>query len=585
MLHRFFTGLHRRCSLFARDFHFLFVNRKLSVANCYALIFAIAIVAGCSKPSAPTSESDSKAADTSTNILQAVSEPLLKFHWIGKKRLATEANATNFMAIWNLPESARLEAQTLDKLATAPWRLWQTNVALSNAPSNLLRTLLDDLVQEEVYVEATGGSNQISELVIALRLPDDRAALWETNLPIVLNSLSKLNLALDRSSQSAAAPNWQLSLTRTGYWTFVSVARPVTDSLLVQTFASRIAANGAPYAPRATNYWIEGEVDGREFSKVFDLDWDLPDTFPEARLEIIGDGQNIRTRGELRFASLGLTNLPDWNLPFHLTVEPLTGFNAMRCYKPVLKQLGILNESQAAKFPEQFLSWLRSGPPLQIYFAFPFNGAEDAFTTFITPIVSWINSHADPSQFGMVEFDEADFQWNWKRLQFAVPFIKLIQSDAGFIVYGGFGLTPKTHTTLPVPLHQYVLESTNLLYFDWEHTQNTVSQWRYFDDSIRMIFDAAHASRFRSSQAAIAWFHTNLTLTNFSHSVTEVRVEDFNRLLFTRRSSVGFTAVELDILANWLEMPEFPAGISSLWRTNPAPFVRPRRNPSAIPLN
>ena len=40
-----------------------------------------------------------------------------RIHWLGKKKLASDRTAARLMTIWNLPESANLEAQTLDKLA------------------------------------------------------------------------------------------------------------------------------------------------------------------------------------------------------------------------------------------------------------------------------------------------------------------------------------------------------------------------------------------------------------------------------------------------------------------------------------
>src|SRR5438093_7775215 len=46
-------------------------------------------------------------------------ETVGRVHWLGKKRMGAEANAAYFMTLWNLPESAQLEAQSLDKLALA----------------------------------------------------------------------------------------------------------------------------------------------------------------------------------------------------------------------------------------------------------------------------------------------------------------------------------------------------------------------------------------------------------------------------------------------------------------------------------
>src|SRR5882757_7350227 len=94
----------------------------------------------------------SESAAGMAAIPPASGELLARIHWLGKKRLAAETNAAFFMGLWNLPETARLEAQTLDKLAAAPWRVLLKSTD-TNVPSALLRPLLEDLLQEEWYLE------------------------------------------------------------------------------------------------------------------------------------------------------------------------------------------------------------------------------------------------------------------------------------------------------------------------------------------------------------------------------------------------------------------------------------------------
>ena len=86
------------------------------------------------------------------------SNPVATVHWIGMKRLAKETNAAGVLKILRLPETEKLKAQTLDKLALAPWRLSGTNrppavtnytaLVRENPSASLLRSLLDDLVHQ-----------------------------------------------------------------------------------------------------------------------------------------------------------------------------------------------------------------------------------------------------------------------------------------------------------------------------------------------------------------------------------------------------------------------------------------------------
>src|SRR5207237_2145698 len=156
-------------------------------------LLCLLLAAGCKK-----SSDQSTPAPSSPSLPDTHPSSLSRLHWLGKKRLVTETNAAAFMQIWNLPESARLEAQTLDKLSTAPWRLLKgmtngassTNAQTPVGASTLLRPLLEDLVQEESFLEIHGVTNHPAELALAIKLNEIRAELWRTNLAAVLESLT-----------------------------------------------------------------------------------------------------------------------------------------------------------------------------------------------------------------------------------------------------------------------------------------------------------------------------------------------------------------------------------------------------------
>src|SRR5580765_3242732 len=123
----------------------------------------------------------SSASQTVPPIPQG--DVIARVHWLGKKRLATETNAAYVMGIWNLPESARLEAQTLDKLSKAPWRSL-LNQSGASVPGPFLRPLLDDLVQQECYLEIRQATNDPPQLVFAVKAGKGRATLWAKNLAV-----------------------------------------------------------------------------------------------------------------------------------------------------------------------------------------------------------------------------------------------------------------------------------------------------------------------------------------------------------------------------------------------------------------
>src|SRR5258706_10113215 len=82
----------------------------------------LGFLAGCGRDSNSAESARPVAAQSQkTSGSSNLGETIARIHWLGMKQLAGETNATNFMAIWNLPESQKLEGKTLVKLGEAPW--------------------------------------------------------------------------------------------------------------------------------------------------------------------------------------------------------------------------------------------------------------------------------------------------------------------------------------------------------------------------------------------------------------------------------------------------------------------------------
>src|SRR5436190_2508319 len=132
----------------------------------------LTIVAGCEKSG---SNQAAKVQETQPDPPKiSASETVARIHWLGKKRLTGETNAAFFMSVWDLPESSKLEAQTLDKLALTMTGLLSNSTnpaaATNSGTVALVRPLLEDLVKEESYIEVRSTTNRPGELGLAIRL-------------------------------------------------------------------------------------------------------------------------------------------------------------------------------------------------------------------------------------------------------------------------------------------------------------------------------------------------------------------------------------------------------------------------------
>jgi len=288
---------------------------------------------GCNKPGSLEETSGPKRP-----LPPSTSPNVLRVHWLGKKAISAETNAAGFMKIWNLPESARLEAQTLDKLALALGNqlpLTNSPSPITNyqsylgGPSALIRPLLAGLLQEEFYFEMRQPTNQPWAFVLAVRLDEASAGVWRTNLALALQALAGKRLV------SAAKPNgWQieindlrpllkilhsgsglstpqpasLELTRAGEWSIVGLAvKGETQESASNPFVSEIrrgiesSGTRAPFHSTGTNFWLEAELDLAALAPPFLTNLTKSENLPRIAINLIGDGENVRTRGHLDF--------------------------------------------------------------------------------------------------------------------------------------------------------------------------------------------------------------------------------------------------------------------------------------------
>ena len=98
------------------------------------------------------------------------------------------------------------------------------------------------------------------------------------------------------------------------------------------------------------------------------------------------------------------------------------------------------------------------------------------------------------------------------------------------------------------PVLRAQLERTNLVYYDWEITQERLLQWRQLKQIWQMITLKPSASR---APATLAWIDAAAAL--LGNSVTEISFKNEHELTFVRKSSLGLTGFELVTLAQKLD--------------------------------
>ena len=477
------------------------------------------------------------------------------------------------MEIWKLPASEKLGAQTLDKLSLAPWRLLKGDAATNGAPSAQLRLLLDDLVQSESYLEIRNATNLPGELAFAIRLDPERAGLWETNLATVLESLTGIRPV----PATGGRPGWALKkhdqpqfveLSRAGDWTLLGLS-PGENGLLDE-FRARIGREHAPFAAHATNYWLEADLDLRRIGSALALGWHLPEELPAISATVAGDGRNVNTRGQLNFSKPLTLELEPWNIPTNLIHDPLISFTAIRSLRPWLASLNGWNSLEIGQPPNQVYFWAMDGPPVQTYFAAPLPDASNqvhaAAELLIQNAGLWVATNAVGSFVRATNFNGAI----WAGVPFMSSFLRSVKDSGGGLAFGG--LFPNSRTNLPTPaaLLAQIVDRTNLVAYDWEFTRSRIDGWIYIGQMFRLICNRAQLP---PESASMVWLKALMPAVG--NCGTSVAQTGPNQLSIVRNSSVGFTAVELHSLADWLESPQFPCGLHTTLAPRPPALLPP----------
>jgi hypothetical protein len=544
---------------------------------------------GCNKPATSTS--------TGNETKQAVpsKDPIATIHWIGSKRLATLSNAAKFFKLWSLPETEKLRSQTLDKIALAPWTISLTNNAATNTNSAALvranplaaslRPLLDDLVQDEFYLEIRDSGSSSCQLALAVRLDAKRATLWNANLASVFESVTG-------ARRSAAAPGstngWSLrsatqnqqpllrhvELARAGEWTVLGLC-PDQSSVFPELLA-RVQHNQTPGPNLATGDWLQAALDLRRLSSGLSWNFDLPQDWPTVSIGLSGNGSNVVTRGQLKFAKPVPFEIEPWVIPTNLIHEPVHSFAAVQGIKSWLSSSAAWQNLHAGTPPNQLFWWGQSGSPFLYYAAAPVPDPNKTLAKLGPAIVDDQNPLLSSNRMGHWEHSQNSDGIVWKQAPIISPFIQSTNlSDAKFL-FSGLSPLAVTETPPPSGTIRDLVNQPGVVYFEREVTGPRVQSWMFLGQLGRIIL---RRSQLPGESIGVQWLRA--IVPDLMNSSTTVIKSSPTELTLNRSSTIGFTAFELHILVDWLESPQFPTRLYTT--VSKLPPLPPRRKGTNSP--
>jgi hypothetical protein len=522
-------------------------NFQLSTFILLAALL-LASLTGCNKAE-PKSTPETFNSEPSADIVARV-------HWVGKSALGIEANAYFLMRLWQLPENRKLEDQTLERLSRPPREWMDGNPAAVNSVSTALLPMLHDIVNWESYLQVRQPANGTGEVVLAIRHGELQAKGWATNF-IYAGSVLGINVARvapDHFRWALVRQQWPnvVELTRVGEWTIVGASLGDKNLLFGDT-VGRIRKQGAPFRA-ATNDWLQMDVDVLRTAQALGLDCNLPQNTPRVSLSVNGDGANVITRGTLTFPQSLDMELEPWAIPASLIRQPLAGFTAIRGIRPALESCKAWNDLQMGAPPNQLVFWSKEAS-WETYMAAPVSDARSQMTALTDVLLAkgnpWLASHGS----GSFQRSPDSIGATWTGVPSLSPFIEALNSDSGSMILGGLLSTTNLAIDAPqAPLPEGVLGQSNLVCFDWEATGPRIEAGVYIGQILRIA-----SRRAQLPLEYVTWLRGLAPRLGICRTV--VHRTGSNQLSFERRSAVGLSAFELQLLADWLASPHFPRGL------------------------
>lgn len=500
---------------------------------------------------------------------------LARIHWLGLNQISADTNSAQFMKVWHLPQTTALVSQTLDKLSCRP------GGGATNAASAMLRPLLDDLITSEFQLELYSSTNHQpstlnSQLLLAVHLPASRAQLWQTNLAAALQNLTGTQpISTEHGWRfQQLHPPEQIEFSHADEWTVIGVGHGAHE-LIPQFAASLVSHASSPVTRHSSrsNDWLETDIDLAQFAAEFSFSdrhvgdevsvsnppsiFHLPSSFSKFKMTLSGENGHVLTRGTLTLSQPWKADLPAWEIPTNYIYQSYSGFTAVRGIAARLAGLPAWQKTRLAPPPDQMFFWAQSGIPFQTYVAAPLPMAGNQLSQLAARLVQQGNPWLATNGQGNFQGQTNPPGIIWNDALIISPWLKAVTVDQHDWLLGGlYPLTPGDASPAPADILHPVLDTPGLVYYQTEQTGTRVDAGLFITQLFRVVF---HKPQLPPAAVATQWLkHVELLL---NASTTEVIRASPRQLSITRKSTIGLSAFELHLLADWLESPQFPRGL------------------------
>lgn len=490
--------------------------------------------------------------------------PALRYHFIGATQLSADTNANKLGIIWNLPATRDLRDQTVRKLAGLPRFLYAARFGNASDNAELMRPLLEDLLTAESCGEYDIDARQQWSWVLAVRLTQARAGVWGSNLK---ESFQKWNFGAITSIQVEGQNGWEIRqqngaavfrYVRVGSWCLLGMGTDGVSKLA--GMARAIVASGRPKICE-TEGWLAGDVDFAKLTPKWPLADYIPflptNAAPSLSFQMTSKADNVRTKAVVRYPEAPTWILENWKIPTETIRDPLIAFTAMQGIAPWMERQEWVKRYEIKPVPNQACFWAFPQVPFQTCGAVPMPQADKAMDRLAAQLIPAISTNLGKQHLGDLRYHTNTLFW--VDLSIVGPSLRSVAEPSGEYLTGT--LFPVFAFTNPAPAELFgqIIGRTNLLYYDWELTQERVVQARVIGQLFDIFMPTVAAMPEppqRTNDFGNAWI--TAIAPRLGNTVTEALVTSPKEISITRKSPVGLSSLEIVLLTRWLDNPDFP---------------------------
>ncbi|HTG45417.1 MAG TPA: hypothetical protein VK633_12885 [Verrucomicrobiae bacterium] len=482
-------------------------------------------------------------------------ETLVRWQFAGTKGLAGIKQLKPLREILELNESKELRNVALNGFAgQMASRFAKANTNAQAAVSGLITPLLPDLIENETRFEMTTGGAQEADWILAIKLPADRIAEWSKNLSdLAVHAQMRTAQNGKGAGWSAQRDEYRMSFTTAKNWVVLEggMAPAKAGAKALNTFRGSLGK-------RMGKQVLHAELDFPRLAKV----WSAPrlEHVPKLILTVLPRGDGLRSEMQIDYPQPLNITLERWNPPTELIRDPLIGFTALQGIGERLGQSQMVRSLGARKMPNQVYLWAQNSTPFSVFAAADIGNPAEVIHNFVEQVLPTFKNLPG----GKINVLTNRPALIWRGLPVVAPYVEAAdEGRSPFLLAGLFPVAIGKTNPAPAELFQQ-LKKKNLVYYEWEITEERLKQWR----PIWQFTQILRGNMFPMS-ASDKWIEA--ITPRLANTITEVTLENPRRLKLVRQSQSGLNALELVLLAHAVD----PNDVTQR-RTGPVQGTKPR---------